>query len=154
MARRKKPLPPHKTGDLVVFQKDFGEEENCVWSTEKHTQRYSIPKGCTAYVLKHNPKTGQATFMIGGEFYTTSESKWIWQSSIFKTYDEMIAQGGDETLRPIKLPWSINFSHLQIPMVRRVMPNLIANEIVSVQPMALPSGSLFFLDYKYGENKT
>lgn len=30
------------------------------------------------------------------------------------------------------------------------MKHLIANDIVSVQPMSLPAGLLFYLDYTYG----
>lgn len=39
------------------------------------------------------------------------------------------------------------------PVLRRVFPNLIANEIVSVQPMTAPVGAVFFLDWLYGTNK-
>ena len=33
------------------------------------------------------------------------------------------------------------------PMVRRVFPKLIANELVSVQPMSRPDGKVFYLDF-------
>lgn len=33
------------------------------------------------------------------------------------------------------------------PMVRRVFPKLIANELVSVQPMSQPDGKVFYLDF-------
>lgn len=42
------------------------------------------------------------------------------------------------------------FTNVAFPIVRRVFAGLIANEIVSVQPMSLPSGLLFYLDYTYG----
>ena len=38
-----------------------------------------------------------------------------------------------------------------LPLVRRVFSNLMANDIVSVQPMAQPTGNLFYLDYKYND---
>lgn len=44
------------------------------------------------------------------------------------------------------------FSNVAFPIVRKVFGGLVANEIVSVQPMALPSGLLFYLDYTYGSN--
>lgn len=44
------------------------------------------------------------------------------------------------------------FSNIAFPIVRRVFGGLIANELVSVQPMSLPSGLLFYLDYTYGTN--
>ena len=44
------------------------------------------------------------------------------------------------------------FQQVAFPIVRRVFGNLIANDLVSVQPMSLPSGLLFYLDYTYGTN--
>ena len=39
------------------------------------------------------------------------------------------------------------FAAVAFPIVRRVFAGLIANELVSVQPMSLPSGLIFFLDF-------
>jgi len=44
------------------------------------------------------------------------------------------------------------FSNIAFPIVRRVFGGLVANELVSIQPMSLPSGLLFYLDYTYGTN--
>jgi len=41
------------------------------------------------------------------------------------------------------------FAAVAFPLVRRVFGNLIANDLVSVQPMSLPSGLIFFLDFLY-----
>ena len=38
------------------------------------------------------------------------------------------------------------FATVAFPIVRRVFAGLIANDLVSVQPMSLPSGLIFFLD--------
>lgn len=46
-----------------------------------------------------------------------------------------------------------SFTKFIFPVLRRVFPNLIANEIVSVQPMTAPSGAIFYLDYVYGTSK-
>ncbi len=43
------------------------------------------------------------------------------------------------------------FAAVAFPIVRRVFAGLIANDLVSVQPMSLPSGLIFFLDFKYGD---
>jgi len=40
------------------------------------------------------------------------------------------------------------FAAVAFPIVRRVFGGLIANELVSVQPMSLPSGLIFFLDFQ------
>jgi len=39
------------------------------------------------------------------------------------------------------------------PVLRRVFLNLIANEIVSVQPMTAPVGAVFFFEYVHGKQK-
>ena len=49
------------------------------------------------------------------------------------------------------------FATVAFPIVRRVFAGLIANDLVSVQPMSLPSGLIFFLDFTFsgdlGETK-
>ena len=42
------------------------------------------------------------------------------------------------------------WSGVALPLVRRIFGELAAQEFVSVQPMNLPSGLIFFLDFKYG----
>ena len=44
------------------------------------------------------------------------------------------------------------FTNVAFPIVRRVFGGLVANELVSIQPMSLPSGLLFYLDYTYGND--
>jgi hypothetical protein len=41
------------------------------------------------------------------------------------------------------------FASVAFPIVRRVFAQLVANDLVSVQPMSLPSGLIFFLDFQY-----
>ena len=42
------------------------------------------------------------------------------------------------------------FAAVAFPLVRRVFGGLIAQELVSVQPMSLPSGLVFFMDFQRG----
>ena len=44
------------------------------------------------------------------------------------------------------------FSNIAFPIIRRVFGGLVSNELVSIQPMSLPSGLIFFIDYTYGSN--
>ena len=44
------------------------------------------------------------------------------------------------------------FAAVAFPIVRRVFAGLIANDLVSVQPMSLPSGLIFFLDFTTSTN--
>ena len=46
------------------------------------------------------------------------------------------------------------FASVAFPIVRRVFGGLLANELVSVQPMSLPSGLIFFMDFTYTDSKT
>ena len=45
------------------------------------------------------------------------------------------------------------FAAVAFPIVRRVFGSLIANDLVSVQPMSLPSGLIFFLDFQHTSAK-
>ena len=44
------------------------------------------------------------------------------------------------------------FAAVAFPIVRRVFGGLIANDLVSVQPMSLPSGLIFFMDFQYTDS--
>ena len=39
-----------------------------------------------------------------------------------------------------------------LPLVRRVFGEIVAKDLVSVQPMNLPSGLIFYLDFQYGND--
>ena len=45
---------------------------------------------------------------------------------------------------------SEEWSGVALPLVRRIFGEIASKEFVSVQPMNLPSGLVFFLDFKYG----
>jgi len=42
-----------------------------------------------------------------------------------------------------------NWAGVALPLVRRVFGEIVAKEFLSVQPMSLPSGLVFYLDFKY-----
>lgn len=44
------------------------------------------------------------------------------------------------------------FSKFKAIRSRRIFSSLIANDIVSVQPMTSPAGQIFYLDYKLDKN--
>jgi hypothetical protein len=46
-----------------------------------------------------------------------------------------------------------NWAGIALPLVRKVFGTIVAKEFVSVQPMNMPSGLVFFLDFQYGNNK-
>lgn len=45
------------------------------------------------------------------------------------------------------------FANIAMPLVRSVFASQIANQLVSVQPMSLPAGLIFYMDYTYGPDK-
>jgi len=45
------------------------------------------------------------------------------------------------------------FPTFAFPLVRRIFPKLIAQNLCSVQPMSQPTGKAFFLDFRYGTAK-
>ena len=61
--------------------------------------------------------------------------------------------------RPGILSEDVQSSNLEViptitlPLIRRVYPGLIANEIVSVQPLTGPVGAIFYLDAVYGSTR-
>ena len=48
---------------------------------------------------------------------------------------------------------SEEWSGVALPLVRRVFSEIAAKDFVSVQPMNLPSGLIFYLDFKYGTDQ-
>lgn len=45
------------------------------------------------------------------------------------------------------------FKRISIPLVRRIYPQLIANKLVSVQPLLGPTGLVYYLRFRYASNK-
>lgn len=42
------------------------------------------------------------------------------------------------------------FGGILIPILRRVLPSILATEIIGVQPMSEPAGQVFTLKHRYG----
>lgn len=49
---------------------------------------------------------------------------------------------------------SEEWSGVALPLVRRIFGEIAAKDFVSVQPMSLPSGLVFYLDFKYGTSQS
>jgi hypothetical protein len=47
-----------------------------------------------------------------------------------------------------------NWAGVALPLVRRIFGEIVGKEFVSVQPMSLPSGLVFYLDFKYTSTGT
>jgi hypothetical protein len=58
----------------------------------------------------------------------------------------------DEATRTGTSAGSEEWAGVALPLVRRVFGSIASKEFVSVQPMNLPSGLIFYMDFKYGSN--
>jgi hypothetical protein len=56
----------------------------------------------------------------------------------------------DEATRTGTSAGSEEWAGVALPLVRRVFGSIASKEFVSVQPMNLPSGLIFYMDFKYG----
>jgi hypothetical protein len=65
---------------------------------------------------------------------------------------ETSATGAGNTAGTFTVGQSENWAGIALPLVRKVFGSIAAKEFVSVQPMNLPSGLVFFLDFQYGTN--
>jgi hypothetical protein len=62
--------------------------------------------------------------------------------------------GASPTAGTFQVGQSENWAGIALPLVRKVFGSIAAKEFVSVQPMNLPSGLVFFLDFQYGTDKS
>jgi hypothetical protein len=63
----------------------------------------------------------------------------------FQHFDQM-----NETTKILQIG---NFDKFAFPIIRAVYPNLVANDLCSVQPMPGPVSLVFYLDFIYGSTK-
>ena len=56
----------------------------------------------------------------------------------------------DEATRTGTSSGSEEWAGVALPLVRRIFGSIASKEFVSVQPMNLPSGLIFYMDFKYG----
>ena len=75
------------------------------------------------------------------------------QSQIAVLLENQAKQLLDEATATGTSAGSEEWSGVALPLVRRIFGEIAAKEFVSVQPMNLPSGLIFFLDFKYGSSQ-
>ena len=67
---------------------------------------------------------------------------------------EQSSVGGGSGYGAFTVGQGAEWAGIALPLVRKVFGQIAAKEFVSVQPMNLPSGLVFFLDFQYGTAKT
>src|SRR5210317_1612623 len=72
------------------------------------------------------------------------------QSQISVLLENQAKQLLDEATQTGTSAGSEEWSGVALPLVRRIFGEIASKEFVSVQPMNLPSGLVFYLDFKYG----
>ena len=72
------------------------------------------------------------------------------QSQIAVLLENQAKQLLDEATQTGTSAGSEEWSGVALPLVRRIFGEIASKEFVSVQPMNLPSGLIFYLDFKYG----
>ncbi len=66
---------------------------------------------------------------------------------------EQSSVGGGTGYGAFSVGQGAEWAGIALPLVRKVFGQIAAKEFVSVQPMNLPSGLVFFLDFQYGTTK-
>jgi hypothetical protein len=66
---------------------------------------------------------------------------------------EQSSVGGGSGYGSFTVGQGAEWAGIALPLVRKVFGQIAAKEFVSVQPMNLPSGLVFFLDFQYGTAK-
>ena len=66
---------------------------------------------------------------------------------------EQSSVGGGQGYGNFSVGQGAEWAGIALPLVRKVFGQIAAKEFVSVQPMNLPSGLVFYLDFQYGTTK-
>jgi len=64
---------------------------------------------------------------------------------------QLVQEAGVSHTNPSGTGGDEEWSGVALPLVRRIFGEIAAQDFVSVQPMNLPSGLVFYLDFKYGK---
>jgi hypothetical protein len=58
-----------------------------------------------------------------------------------------------EETTSMTMPGISTFEKYAYPLIRAIYPNLVASNLISIQPMTGPAGLIFYLDFVYGSTK-
>ena len=124
--------PNIKPSFIVYF--DNGERVLVGW-TDKQKQRLF-------YVKELTPAPGTAT----DRRYTLKVIRM--RGTIWKRLIKAVKRGMVKWFQTEEFG---DFSKFAFPLVKKIYPSLIANDLVSVQPMSQPSSVIFYLNKMYGK---
>ena len=95
---------------------------------------FDIGKLVWVWIKGEQPTTGLVVEVLEGGFYNV-----LIEEQIYKLSDDRIWNNKEECIKPPPF----------FPIVRRMFPGLIANDIITVQPMTGPTALTFYLDYTF-----
>lgn len=98
---------------------------------------FNIGQLVWVWIRGEEPSTALVIEVLEGGYYNV-----LVEEQIHKLSDDYIWTKKDDCVKPP--------SPFLFPNIKRVYPGLIAQQLVTVQPMTVPSGLLFYLDYSYG----
>jgi len=95
---------------------------------------FDIGKLVWVWIKGEEPTTGLVVEVLEGGFYNV-----LVEEQIHKLSDDRIWNNKHECIKPPPF----------FPGMRRIFPGLIANNMITVQPMTVPSALTFYLDYSF-----
>ncbi|CAB4138358.1 Capsid protein, T4-like bacteriophage [uncultured Caudovirales phage] len=97
-------------------------------------------------------KTGLLEGLTGGETDKNNMAMLL-ENQAKQLVTETSNVGGGSGFGSFSTGNGSEWAGIALPLVRKVFGQIAAKEFVSVQPMNLPSGLVFFLDFQYGTSK-
>ena len=82
-----------------------------------------------------------------------SNMSMILENQAKQLVNEGSTTGGGSGAGTFTVGTGAQWAGVALPLVRKVFGQIAAKEFVSVQPMNLPSGLVFYLDFQYGTTK-
>ena len=99
-------------------------------------------------------KWGKSGLLEGLKDYDKNNMALILENQAKQLVMEQSNTGGGSTTGATFTPGvGEQWAGVALPLVRKIFGQIASKEFVSVQPMNLPAGLVFFLDFQYGNNK-
>jgi len=124
---------------------------NLVNSLLESANPYHDQMGVSQRLAKKWAKSG---LLEGLTDYNRNTMAMILENQAKQLVIEASQSGGGSTTGATFTPGvGEQWAGVALPLVRKIFGQIASKEFVSVQPMNLPAGLVFFLDFQYGNNK-
>ena len=123
---------------------------NLVQSLLESANPYTSQMGVTQKLAKKWAKSG---LLEGLKDYDRNNMAMILENQAKQLVMEESSTGGNVTNGATFTPGNgEQWAGVALPLVRKIFGQIASKEFVSVQPMNLPAGLVFYLDFQYGNN--